>query len=163
MNPEMFSRAKEIGMFGNREPRTGSTNIDLEIEKLRGERELSIKKLDLEWRKTSLENDAKDKREDRRTDAVLTALAPISAVFAGPVNQRMRHFGQQQATSYVPPVVMSPPDNNILIRCSCGYEGPMTFPGPPPDTINCPTCGQKLVVGGIPSDSGNPEEANTGT
>ena len=62
MNPEMFSRAKEIGMFGSNEPRTGSTNIDLEIEKLRGERELQIKRLDLEWRKSLLETEAKDRR-----------------------------------------------------------------------------------------------------
>jgi len=163
MNPEMFSRAKEIGMFGSREPRTGSTNVDLEIEKLRGERELSIKKLDLEWRKSMLENDSKD----RRTDTLLTALTPLSAILAGPATQRMRQLGQQQAASYVPTVVMtpppSPPENTILIRCSCGYEGPLTFPGPPPDTIKCPTCGQMLVVGGTSSDNGNPEEADTET
>jgi len=157
MNPEMFSRAKEIGMFGNREPRTGSTNVDLEIEKMRGERELSIKKLDLEWRKSLLESEAKDKR----TDAVLTALAPLSAVFAGPVNQRMRQFGQQQASSYTPENI-SPPGNTILIRCSCGYQGPMSFPGPPPDIIKCPSCGQDLVVGGVPS-GGEPQKTDRGT
>lgn len=163
MNPEMFGRAKEIGMFGRSEPKMGSTNIDLEIEKLRGERELSIKKLDLEWRKSMLENDSKD----RRTDTLLTALTPLSAIFAGPATQRMRQLGQQQAAYHAPPVVMPPPppppppENTIQIRCSCGYEGPMTFPGPPPDTIKCPTCGHNLVVGGTPSDSGNPEEADT--
>lgn len=163
MNPEMFSRAKEIGMFGSREPRTGSTNVDLEIEKLRGERELSIKKLDLEWRKSMLENDSKD----RRTDTLLTALTPLSAIFAGPATQRMRQLGQQQATYHVPPVVMPPPppppENTIQIKCSCGFEGPMTFPGPPPDKIKCPTCGQMLVVGGTPSENGNPEKADRGT
>jgi len=163
LNPDLRTAMKDIGMFGSREPRTGSTNVDLEIEKLRGERELSIKKLDLEWRKSMLENDSKD----RRTDTLLTALTPLGAILAGPATQRMRQLGQQQATYHVPPVVMPPPppppENTIQIRCSCGYEGPMTFLGPPPDKIKCPTCGQMLVVGGTPIDNGNPEEADTGT
>ena len=157
MNPDMFSRAKEIGMFGGSEPRTGSTNVDLEIEKMRGERELSIKKLDLEWRKSMLENDAKDKR----TDAVLTALAPLSAVFAGPVNQRMRQFGQQQAAAYTPENIPKS-GNTILIRCSCGYQGPMTFSGQPPNIVKCPNCGLDLVVGGAPN-GGEPQETDRDT
>ena len=150
MNPEMFSRAKEIGMFGSREPRTGSTNIDLEIEKMKGERELQIKQLDLSWRKSLLETEAKD----RRTDNILSALAPLSAILAGPVAQRMQSLGQQQGATHMPPGVMplgAPPiDTTILLRCSCGYEGPMTFPGPVPNLINCPECGQDLIVGGTP-------------
>ena len=155
MNPEMFSRAKEIGMFGSREPRTGSTNVDLEIEKLRRESTLEIKKLDLDWRKALLENESKE----RRNDSLLAALAPLSAVFAGPVNQRMMQFGQQQATAHTP-MNMPPPGNTILIRCSCGYEGPMTFPEPPPATVNCPACGQMLNVGGPSSDRGKPEKTD---
>ncbi len=148
MNPEMFSRAKEIGMFGSSEPKTGSTNIDLEIEKLRGERQLEIKKMDLEWRKSTLEIEAKD----RRTDTLLTALGPISAILAGPVSQRMQQFGEQQGATHIPPNVMpreaQTPGTTIVLRCTCGYEGPTTFPGPIPPIIKCPNCGQDLVVGG---------------
>jgi len=150
MNPEMFSRAKEIGMFGSREPRTGSTNIDLEIEKMRGERELQIKQLDLSWRKSLLETEAKD----RRTDSILAALGPLSALAAGPVAQRMQSLGQQQGATHMPPSVMhrgAPPiGTTILLRCSCGYEGPMNFPGQVPNLIPCPKCGQELLVGGTP-------------
>ncbi|MBA7715311.1 hypothetical protein ES703_124352 [subsurface metagenome] len=148
MNPEMFSRAKEIGMFGSREPRSGSTNIDLEIEKLRGERELNIKQLDLSWRKSLLEIEAKD----RRTDTILSALTPLSAILAGPVSQRMQHLGEQQGATHIPPATdpSVPTDTTILLRCSCGHEGPMNFTGPPPSLINCPSCGQELLVGGTP-------------
>jgi len=160
LNPEMRSAAKEMGMFGGNEPRTGSSNIDLEIEKLRGERQLEIKKLDLDWRKSLLESEAKD----RRSDNIMAALAPISALFAGPVSQRMQQLGQQQASAHnpagMPPGTM-PMTNNILIRCSCGYQGPMSFQGPSPDRVNCPSCGLELIVGGAP-DAGKPEERDTG-
>ena len=124
LNPEMRSAAKDMGMFGGSEPRTGSTDIDLKIEQLRSTNQLEIKKLDLDWRKSLLERDA----NDRRTDAVLTALAPLSAILSGPIDQRMRQFGQQQAAAHMPPGGI-PPQNAILIKCSCGYQGPMTFQG----------------------------------
>jgi len=161
-NPVLFTQMKEIGIFGGGESRTGSTNYDLEIEKLRREGTLEIKKLDLDWRKALLESEAKD----RRSDNVMAALAPLSAIVAGPVTQRMRQFGRQQASAHnpagMPPRAM-PNTNNILIRCSCGYQGPMSFQEPPPDRVNCPSCGLELNVGGIPDASGNPEERYTGT
>ena len=108
-NPDLFNRVKELGLFGSREPKSGSTNIDLEIEKLRGERELTVKKIDLEWKKDMLKRES----EDRRTDAIITAIGPLSALVSGPLNQRMRQFGQQQAsthnpTSVIPPVGTTP-------------------------------------------------------
>ena len=149
MNPEMFARAKEIGMFGSREPRAGGTNIDLQIEQMRGERELSIKKMDLEWRKSMLENDARD----RRTDNMMQALAPLSALLATPVAQRMQNLGQQQGAAHTPsntPPPAQPTGTTILLKCPCGNEETMHFPGTPPDTVNCPKCGQLLVVGEPP-------------
>jgi len=159
MNPDMFSRFKELGMFGGGEPRSGSTDVDLKIEELRSANRLEVKKLDLDWRKALLEREA----NDRRTDAVLTALAPLSAILSGPVDQRMRQFGQQQAAAHVPPTITPPLNEAIMIRCSCGYQGPITFQGPPPDKVNCPSCSLELNVGGAPSVSGNLEETNPGT
>jgi len=156
LNPEMRSAAKEMGMFGGNEPRTGSTSIDLEIEKLRGERQLEMKKLDLQWRKTTLETAAKERSEERRNDNLLAALSPLSALFAGPIDRRMRQLGQHQASTHVPPMGTPPLDNQIMIQCSCGHLGPITFEGPPPDRINCPRCGLELNVGDAPSGTGNP-------
>jgi len=151
MNPEMFARAKEIGIFGSSEPRSGSTNIDLEIEKLRGERQLEITKLNLDMRKSILELEAKD----RRSDNMLALLGPLSAIVAGPVAQRMQQLGEHQGATHVPPSVMPrvapSTGTTILLRCTCGYEGPMTFPGSPPNLIPCPQCGQELLVGGAPT------------
>ncbi len=150
LNPEMRAAAKEMGMFGGNEPRTGSTNVDLEIEKLRGERQLEITKLNLDMKKSRLEMDAKD----RRSDNMLALLAPLSAIVAGPVAQRMQQLGERQAAAHVPPSqVPAVGGTTILLRCTCGYEGPMTFPGAPPANglIPCPQCGQELLVGGAPT------------
>ncbi len=144
MNPEMFSRAKEIGMFGSNEPRAGSTNVDLEIEKLRSSNQLEITRLNLDLRKSLLEMEMKD----RRSDNMLAMFAPLTALFATPVAQKMQSLGQQQAATHIPSGVPAPTGSTILLRCSCGYEGPKTFSGPAPKSIKCPECGLDLLVGG---------------
>ncbi len=152
-NPEMFTRMKTMGLFGSGESRTGSTNIDLEIEKLRGERQLEITKLNLDVKKTILELEAKE----RRSNNIMTMLAPLTAIVAGPVSQRMQQLGEKQGAAHIPPVTVPnvSTDTTILLQCSCGYEGPMTFTGPPPSLINCPQCGGKLIIGG--TQPGKPE------
>ena len=147
-NPDMFSRMQ--GMFGGGSGTKGQ--VDLEIEKLRGERALSGQKIDLEYRKMMLESEAKD----RRTDSVLAALGPLSTILAGPVSQRMQQLGEQQGAAHIPPattpsvVAVPPTGTTILIKCKCGFEGPMNFPGAVPAIIKCPECSQELVVGGTP-------------
>ena len=151
LKPELYQRAKEIGFFGSQKPAGGSTNVDLEIEKLRGERELSIKKLDLEWQKAMLERDAKE----TRTNQIINSLAPLSAIFAGPVDQRMRAMGRQSAAQNPNPQMyqahqptQQPPDNVMRIVCgNCGYEETRTFQGQPPPVIKCPKCEAELGVG----------------
>jgi len=98
MDDSLFHRAKELGIFGRHEGGATTSDMDLKIEQLRTERDLELKKIDLEWKKAMLEREAQDKR----TESLMQALAPLSAVFAGPVNQRMRQFGQQQASSHPP-------------------------------------------------------------
>ena len=164
MDDRLFNRAKDLGIFGGRrEAGTGTSEMDLKIEELRTERDLGLKKLDLEWRKSMLEREASDKR----TDAVLTALAPLSALFAGPVSQRMRQFGQQQAAAHNPGVtpttVKQPAANTVLIQCPCGYQGTMSFPGSIPSILNCPKCDQELVLEGGAPGAGSPEETDTRT
>lgn len=163
MNPELFDRAKTLGIFGSPSVGgAGTSETDLKIAQVTTANQLEIKKLDLEWRKSLLEKEA----SDNKTNALVTALAPFSAMFAGPIDQRMRQFGQQQASAHPanpagrPPVPMP---NTILIQCSCGYQGPTSFSGnTPPATINCPQCGLALNVGAVPI-AGKPEETNTGT
>jgi ribosomal protein S27E len=156
MNPELFSRAKEIGLFGGTERAGASTNIDLEIEKLRGEREFSIKKMDLEWRKMMLENEAK--RE--RTNTILNTLTPLSALFAGPVDERMRQMGRQMGTPQqvqhppVAPATNQPQQTLLEITCNaCGHSEVKPIMGQVPDRIPCPGCGAELIVGGPHSGS----------
>lgn len=160
-NPDLFSRAKDIGMFGSsREGGAGTSEMDLKIAQVTTANQLEIKKLDLEWRKSLLVKEV----AENKTNALVTALAPFSAIFAGPIDQRMRQFGQQQASAHnpagMPPMPMP---NTILLQCSCGYQGPMSFTGDkPPATIDCPTCGLGLNVGAA-SIAGNPEETDKGT
>ena len=66
------------------------------LEQLRTERNLSMKKMDLEWHKIMLETEAKDRKMDNFT----TALTHLSATFAGSVSQKIRQLGKQQAAAW---------------------------------------------------------------
>jgi len=146
-NPDLYNRAKEIGMFGSRDPKGGSTNIDLEIEKLRGERQMSTQKLDLEYRKMMLEMEAKD----RRTDRMLSLVGPLSAMFSGSVDEKMRDLGRHTAAPHNPGPTIPTPTNFIHIVCTdCGYDDNMPLMGPPAEQIACPGCGATLNVGAPP-------------
>jgi len=169
MKPELFSRFKEIGLFGGKQGGAGTTEMDLKIAQITTANTLELKKLDLEWRKDALERDAKD----RRTDTIMTAFAPFAAVLAGPVSQKMQQLGQQQATAHNPTGRMQPSETNptgppkstenqVLIKCTCGHQGVETFQGAIPASFNCPECGQILLVGD-PSIAGKLEETDTGT
>jgi hypothetical protein len=78
MNPVMFTRFKEIGLFGSGTG-AGATNIDLEIERLRGERHLQTTKWELEMRREELKRQA----EDRRTENLIAVFAPFAGALAG--------------------------------------------------------------------------------
>ncbi len=143
-NPDLYNRAKEIGMFGSREPKGGSTNIDLEIEKMRGERQMSSQKLDLEYRKMMLEMESKD----RRTERMVSLIGPLSAMFSGSVDDKMRALGRNTAATHNPGPVTVVPATFLHITCTeCGYDENMPLPGDPPDNIACPGCGVTLNVG----------------
>jgi len=149
LNPEMRVAAKEMGMFGG--SNSATTHLDLQIEQMRGERQLQFKKLDLELRKDEL----KRQDDDRRTDNILAALAPLAQVFAGPMSEQMRSLGQKQGATYHPhnpaqtqlrPPKTAPPQNVVQLMCDCGYQGFLPLTTPPQDEVFCPKCKQGLTV-----------------
>ena len=138
-DPNLFERMQTL--FTHKERTGGSTDIDLKIEQLRGDREMSGRKMDLEWKIKMLEMEEKSKR----TDTILQAMTPLSALFAGPIDQRMRNMGRQQAQPqppYAPPaqhIPTAPPQTVIDVTCqACGYKGEQPTTTPPPPQIQCP-------------------------
>lgn len=157
-NPDLWNRFKEIGLFGGSRGDIATSEMDLKIAQVTTANTLEMKKLELETQRMNLERDA----QNRRTDSLLALAAPFSALFAGPIAQRMQSLGQQQASAHNPiGTTPMPMPNAILINCSCGYQGPISFDGPPPATVNCPKCGLELNVGDLPIAE-KPEGADTG-
>lgn len=153
-DPNLFDRMKTL--FTHKEGGGEANQFSLQIEQLRGERDMAGRKMDLEWKIKMLEMDEKSKR----TDTMLQALTPLSALFAGPIDQRMRNMGRQQANpTYQPPVqhqtATAPPPSTIIdVTCAtCGYTGEQPTTTPPPPQIQCPGCGVALNVGGPPTGS----------
>jgi len=144
--PELWNRFKEIGMFGGSRGDAATGEFDLKIEQLRSTNQLELRKLDLENRKMMLEREA----ADSKTNALLTALTPLSAIFAGPIGQSMKQFGQQQASAHNPTKTRSMPNipmaNDVNLRCSCGYQGAIPLTDPPQNEIACPNCGLVLTA-----------------
>ena len=147
-NPDTYARMQ--GIFGGGSA-TAKNQYDLDIERLRGERELDGRKWDLEMRKIALQSEERMSRNE----TVMQALGPLSTILAGPVAQRMGQLGEQQGMAYQPPSsippVAPPTGTTILLKCDCGHEGPMNFPGEVPLLIKCPNCNHNLVVGGAPT------------
>ena len=137
---------KESGMFGGGSG-AATSNIDLDIEKIRGERMMMMRKWELEAQKDAWTRDA----EDRRTDTLLTLFAPFAGAIAGVGSQRMKELGQQQAAAHNPTSPHSSPpaaapQQMVQLRCACGYQGKLPLTDPPPEEIVCPECKQKLIV-----------------
>jgi len=105
-----------------------------------------------------LENEAKE----RRTSTILNTLTPLTALFAGPVDERMRQMGRQVGNPHQvqqPPVALrqqmpQPPTTTLEITCNaCGHSEVKPIMGQVPDKIACPGCGAELIVGGPQSGS----------
>lgn len=155
LKPEVYNRLRESGIFGGDSAAKGT--VDIELEKLRGSRELQIAKWDLELKRDELKRIA----DDRRTENLLAVFAPLATAFAQPMSQRMQALGQQQAAAHNPvqhnPMPMAPPGNTVNIQCSCGFQGTTPQTDPPQSELVCPECDQVLVA----NISGSPTEETT--
>ena len=146
-NPDLYNRAKEIGIFGGRESKTGNTETDLKIAQITSANQLEIKKMDLEWRKSLLENESKDRRADR----MLGMIGPLAAMFSGSIDEKMRDLGRGTAATHNPTQTVPTPTNSLHITCSkCGYDEETPMLGSPPEQIPCPGCGASLNIGASP-------------
>ena len=166
-DPALYQRTQEIFSGG----RSGTTNTsDIEIEKLRGERMLSGKKIDLEIFKMRLENELRASN----MGIIANILGPILSLGGAQVARTMQQKGMEMGQGHLNPGApassqdslrgilqgagLIKPDSlqgqtgEMLIKCYCGYNKIMLVPDPPPKILNCPGCGQPLETSvGIPS------------
>ena len=138
-DPNLYQRTKDI--FGSGSG-AKTTNIDLEIEKLRGERQLSMKKMDLDMQKSMMEREL----SDRRTENLIAVFAPFAGALAGAGEQRMRELGRQTAAHNPMGPITMPQVPSVQLKCSCGYEGVVPVTDPPQTSVNCPQCNVALTV-----------------
>ncbi len=154
-DPNLYQRAQDI--FGR--GKTGETNSsDIEIEKLRGERDSNNRKWDLELRKLQLQN------EDRRGNMEMIAgiLGPVLAAGGAQLAQNMNQTGMDMGSRMRNPGNPAPGSvyqellkdaglqgetGELHFKCTCGYDKVMVVPVPIPAQISCPGCGQSLNTG----------------
>jgi len=145
LDPNVYNRFKDLGMFGG-----GSSvknSFDLDLERLRGDRELEGRKFELQMRKMILESEAKE----RRTDRMLGLIPSLSAMFAGPIDDRMRQMGRQATHNPGPAhhtdMSSIPPSFTLEVNCEkCGFKEIQTLVEPIPETITCPRCGNIMNI-----------------
>ncbi|MBA7625573.1 hypothetical protein ES703_33004 [subsurface metagenome] len=166
-DPTLYERTKDIFSSG----KTGDTNkSDIEIERLRGEREMSGRKMDLEIKKLGLEAEERH----QRLAIIMNGLSPILTLFGAKTAEDMRQRGMDMGRQLHNP--NPSPENTLLsnlmgepgnlqgqtgkleIRCDCGFSESMLVPIPPPQSIACPNCGKKLLTGPQPG-TGDEEDA----
>jgi len=156
-DPALYSRTREIFNSG----KTGDTNkSDIEIEKLRGERELSGRKMDLEIKKLGLEAEERN----QKLAMIMGGLSPILTMFGAKTAEDMRRRGMDMGKMIHNPNNPSPEAallRNLMgetaelrLACECGYDKVLLIPVPPPSSITCPGCQKTLVIG--PQPGGTP-------
>ena len=151
--PEVYNRFKELGMFGGAS--TSKNSFDIELEKMRGDRDLNNRKFELELQKMRLESESKERRSDR----MFSMIPSLSALFAGPIDDKMRQMGRQASNNPQPvyhqnpnPVQAPASAATILeINCTkCGHIEERNLAGPVPETIACPECGNVMGLSNKP-------------
>ena len=151
---DQYVKGRELGIFG--QPSTGDSNkSDVEIEKLRGERMLNSKRIDLELTKLRLEQDAK-----RDTLGMVGQfLAPFVAFGGGKLAEDMQARGMRAGAGMhnpgnpsqgILPNSLQGPTAELHFKCTCGYDKVLVVPSPPPAQITCPGCGESLNTGPPP-------------
>lgn len=158
-----YIKARELGIVGHSEP--GEPNsFSVEMEKLRGERMLDSKRIDLELKKMSL------KAEDGRNKIGMVAsiLSPVAAYTSGKMAEDMRKRGMDTANKFIHPGNPSPEaailsslqgeTAEMQITCDCGFNKSMLVPVPPPSNLACPGCGKILTTGPPPSSNEEAED-----
>jgi len=165
---EQYARAKEIGILGHTEGE--SNQFSVEMERLRGERMMESKKIDLELTKMRLE------QEDGRQKIAMLAqfFSPLVALGGARMADGMREQGATMAANWrnpgnprnpgdpaydqylrdvgiVEPGSLSGETAEMQIVCDCGFNKSMIVPVPPPPSLSCPGCGKKLNTAPQPS------------
>ena len=165
-----YGKMRELGLIGHNDP--GEPNkFSVEMEKLRGERMLTSKKIDLELQKMRLE------QEDGRNKLGMLAqfLSPFVAIQGSRMADNMRLHGQNTAntvrnpgsdpayneflkTTGIAPETLQGETAEMQILCDCGYDKIMIVPNPPPPALACPGCGKILTTGPPPSTDEETED-----
>jgi len=157
-DPNLYNRAQSLGIFGNRGEGANMNTFSVEIEKLRGDRDLQNRKFDLELQKSRLQH------EDSRykTEMVLRALGPIMQIAGNSLARDSYAMGKNVLNRAGNPGAHNSNPNpyatgelaTVEIICDCGFNDKMLLPNPPPAQVSCPGCSKVLNVGSeIPTES----------
>ena len=143
MDDRLFQRAREIGLFSPRREETPTTppEIQLEVEKIRMERDKWLEELRTEREKWLAEFKAKTLMEERRFEAEEKKWEALKELMSGPLGQVVQRMGDAAASKISGGKVAEPP-KPIMITCpQCGH----TFWGSSDmERAICPRCGTVL-------------------
>ncbi|GAG86034.1 unnamed protein product, partial [marine sediment metagenome] len=103
-NPDTLGHMEKLFGGGSSE----KNQFDLDIEKLRGEREMDGRKWDLQLRKDALQS----QERQNLTDTIANLIGPVAAALSGPVAQRVQQIGAQQASTHPNPDFIQNPAPN---------------------------------------------------
>ncbi len=144
-----FLKLRELGMISSSSA-TDQNQFSVQIERLRGERDLQNRKYDLELQKSRLQHD----QRARMLETLISSFVPMLNLASNSLAQESKNLGRNLVERVGNPVAHNPgPDPEtatIDISCRCGYQNALLVPVPVPEKITCPGCGTVLNVGETP-------------
>lgn len=130
MDDRLFERAKALGMFGGGEVARTDPQIQLEIEKLRTERDMKLEEMRRETQKWMAQFQAQQVADERKWKA-------IQNILQGPVGQVISTMGGAAAQK-----LRGEPARPVLITCpNCGGK---FYGSSDARIVVCPHCGMML-------------------
>jgi len=144
-----FLKLRELGMISS-SPATDQNQFSVQIERLRGERDMNNRKYDLELQKSRLQHD----QRARMLETLISSFVPMLNLASNSLAQESKNLGRNLVERVGNPVAHNPgtaPEMAAIdISCKCGYQNTLLVPVPPPETITCPGCSVVMNVGATP-------------
>ena len=110
LDDKLFERFKSLGLFGGGQPQQASPEIQLEIEKLRQERDFKLKEMEQQHQRWMMEQQMQMQRDERRWQVVQNLMQ-------GPLGRVIQTVGGAAAAK----IGGSQPPKPVLASCpNCG-------------------------------------------
>jgi len=139
MDDKLFDRLKNLGLFGGGQPQQTSADIQLEIEKLKTDREMKLKELDMKLEEMRQQHSQWLMQQQMQAQAEERRWKVVEGLMQGPLGRVVQTVGTAAAAK----ISGATPPKPIPIECpQCGHH---FYGSSDAKIVVCPKCNTPLT------------------